>query len=33
MSTEEVYEMVQHFAYAAELALKAGHDGVEIHGA
>ncbi|MDO4229349.1 MAG: NADH-dependent flavin oxidoreductase [Capnocytophaga sp.] len=33
MSEAEVWEMVQHFAYAAELALKAGLDGVEIHGA
>lgn len=33
MTTREVEEMVASFAYAAELALEAGHDGVEIHGA
>lgn len=33
MSSEEVEEMVQAFANAAELALLAGFDGVEIHGA
>lgn len=29
----EVRNLVDSFAYAAELALRAGHDGVEIHGA
>lgn len=29
----EVHALVNSFAYAAELALLAGHDGVEIHGA
>lgn len=33
MTEEEVWQMVQHFAYSAELVLKAGFDGVEIHGA
>ena len=33
MSGAEVAQMVQHFARAAELALDAGLDGVEIHGA
>lgn len=33
MSSDEVAQMVQHFAHAAELALDAGLDGVEIHGA
>lgn len=33
MSSNEVAQMVQHFARAAELALDAGLDGVEIHGA
>ncbi len=33
MSSGEVVQMVQHFARAAELALDAGLDGVEIHGA
>lgn len=33
MTSDEVAEMVQSFAYAAELALRAGFDGVEIHGA
>lgn len=32
MSSDEVAQMVQHFAHAAELALDAGLDGVEIHG-
>lgn len=32
-SDSEVWELVNSFAYAAELALKAGLDGVEIHGA
>lgn len=33
MSDQEVREMVQRYAYAAELVMKAGFDGVEIHGA
>ena len=33
MSGDEVAQMVQHFARAAEFALDAGLDGVEIHGA
>ncbi|AXQ79692.1 NADH-dependent flavin oxidoreductase [Streptococcus chenjunshii] len=33
LSSEEVAALVKAFAYAAELALLAGHDGVEIHGA
>ncbi|HEM2542451.1 TPA: NADH-dependent flavin oxidoreductase [Streptococcus suis] len=33
LSSEEVHSLVDSFAYAAELALRAGHDGVEIHGA
>lgn len=33
MTEQEVWEMVDSFAYAAELVMKAGFDGVEIHGA
>lgn len=33
MTTQEVYDMVESYAYAAELVLRAGFDGVEIHGA
>ena len=33
LTDEEVRNLVDSFAYAAELALRAGHDGVEIHGA
>ena len=33
LTSDEVEELVASFAYAAELALRAGHDGVEIHGA
>ncbi|CBZ49068.1 NemA protein [Streptococcus gallolyticus subsp. gallolyticus ATCC BAA-2069] len=33
LTGDEVEELVASFAYAAELALRAGHDGVEIHGA
>lgn len=33
MTTKEVEEIIESFAYAAELALLAGMDGVEIHGA
>jgi 2,4-dienoyl-CoA reductase-like NADH-dependent reductase (Old Yellow Enzyme family) len=33
MSEQEVWEMVASYAYAAELVMKAGFDGVEIHGA
>lgn len=33
MTEQEVWDMVQSYAYAAELLMKAGFDGVEIHGA
>ena len=33
MTEQEVWDMVQSYAYAAELVMKAGFDGVEIHGA
>ncbi|OOF79088.1 NADH-dependent flavin oxidoreductase [Rodentibacter caecimuris] len=33
MTEQEVWDMVASYAYAAELVLKAGFDGVEIHGA
>ncbi|WP_279626163.1 hypothetical protein [Rodentibacter mrazii] len=33
MTEQEVWDMVQSYAYAAELVLRAGFDGVEIHGA
>jgi len=33
MTTEEVKEMVQHYIQAAKNAMKAGFDGIEIHGA
>ncbi|MBF0751273.1 MULTISPECIES: NADH-dependent flavin oxidoreductase [unclassified Pasteurella] len=33
MTEREVWDMVQSYAYAAELVLRAGFDGVEIHGA
>lgn len=33
MTTEEVDQMVKDFGYATSLAIKAGFDGVEIHGA
>ncbi|MDU8923407.1 NADH-dependent flavin oxidoreductase [Pasteurellaceae bacterium LIM206] len=33
MTEQEVWDMVASFAYAAELVLQAGLDGVEIHGA
>ena len=33
MSEQEAWEMVDSFAYSAELVMKAGFDGVEIHGA
>ncbi|OOF54806.1 NADH-dependent flavin oxidoreductase [Rodentibacter genomosp. 2] len=33
MTEREVWDMVQSYAYAAELVLRAGFDGMEIHGA
>ncbi|WP_373741605.1 hypothetical protein [Neisseria sp.] len=33
MTEQEVWDMVASYAYAAELVLRAGFDGVEIHGA
>ena len=33
LTDEEIKKIIQNFAYAAELSLKAGYDGVEIHGA
>ncbi|WP_109077535.1 NADH-dependent flavin oxidoreductase [Aggregatibacter kilianii] len=33
MTEQEVWDMVQSYAYAAELVMNAGFDGVEIHGA
>ncbi|POY43713.1 NADH-dependent flavin oxidoreductase [Avibacterium gallinarum] len=33
MTAQEITDMVGHYAYAAELVLRAGFDGVEIHGA
>ena len=32
LTDEEIKKIIQNFAYAAELSLKAGYDGVEIHG-
>jgi len=33
LTNEEIENLIQCFAKAAELSLKAGHDGIEIHGA
>ena len=33
MTDAEVHEIVHSFAYATKLAIRAGLDGVEIHGA
>ena len=33
LTNEEILKLIEGFAYATELSLKAGYDGVEIHGA
>ena len=33
LNDEEIKKLIEKFAYAAELSIKAGYDGVEIHGA
>ena len=33
LTNDEINKIIQSFAYSAELSLKAGFDGVEIHGA
>ena len=33
LSSEEINKLVEGFAYATELSIKAGYDGIEIHGA
>ena len=33
MTNEEIKKIIENFAYATELSLKSGFDGIEIHGA